>query len=107
MCPPQVRTGDNMLGKLFAAGENPFEALYRTDNEKVQFLNGMHSFSAITAPAVISAFDLAPYARGRAMDVAGGTGALAAALKTAYVLNSSLDSGIQWLPSPRARGWRD
>jgi acetylserotonin N-methyltransferase len=59
-----------------------FEHFFRTDEQKRDFLLGMHGFGRLTSDAVVSAFDLSRFRR--FIDLGGGTGHLAMAAASRY-----------------------
>jgi acetylserotonin N-methyltransferase len=59
-----------------------FEHFFRTDDQKHDFLLGMHGFGRLTSDEVVSAFDLSRF--GRFVDLGGGTGHLAMAVASRY-----------------------
>jgi acetylserotonin N-methyltransferase len=59
-----------------------FEHFFRTDEQKRDFLSGMHGFGRITSDAVVSAFDLSRFRR--FVDLGGGTGHLPMAAAARY-----------------------
>jgi acetylserotonin N-methyltransferase len=59
-----------------------FEHFFRTDQQKRDFLLGMHGFGRLTSAEVVSAFDLSRFRR--FVDLGGGTGHLAMAMADRY-----------------------
>ena len=71
-----VRTGhccwQHAMGKSRAEA---WVETYQTDEDKMRFMNGMHSFASMSASSVASAFDLSHHST--LVDLGGATGALA------------------------------
>jgi acetylserotonin N-methyltransferase len=59
-----------------------FEHFFRTDDQKRDFLLGMHGFGRLTSDEVVSAFDLSRFRR--FVDLGGGTGHLAMTAASRY-----------------------
>ncbi|NXO04709.1 ASMT methyltransferase, partial [Rhinopomastus cyanomelas] len=71
-----VREGRNQYERAFGiAAKDPFGAMYRSEEEIVQFLAGQNSIWSVCGRDVLAAFDLAPFTR--ICDLGGGGGALA------------------------------
>ncbi|GFR42007.1 hypothetical protein Agub_g2821, partial [Astrephomene gubernaculifera] len=62
--------------------QDVFARIYSTPSDVLRFLRGMHSFAALSAGAVVTAFDLSS-AR-TLLDLGGGTGAIACAACESY-----------------------
>ncbi|MBK5293030.1 MAG: homocysteine methyltransferase [Acidobacteriia bacterium] len=78
-----VREGTHRWKQTFGLeGASLFSHFYRTDEDRREFLLGMHGFGVLISPAVVAAFDLSPYKR--MVDLGGGTGHLAMAASARY-----------------------
>ncbi|KAK9537461.1 hypothetical protein VZT92_005076 [Zoarces viviparus] len=78
-----VREGRNQYEKAFGVSSNDlFEALYRSDEEMLKFMQLMNSIWNICGKDVITAFDLSPF--NIICDVGGCSGALAKHCTSAY-----------------------
>lgn len=78
-----VTSGDNAWQPAFGAdGKDIFGCIYDTPSAVLQFMSGMHSFSCLSAPSVVKAFDLSAYKS--LVDLGGATGAIAVAALQAY-----------------------
>jgi acetylserotonin N-methyltransferase len=78
-----VTSGDNAWQPAFGSdGKDIFGCIYDTPSAVLQFMAGMHSFSRLSAPSVIKAFDLSTYKS--LVDLGGATGAIAVAALQAY-----------------------
>ncbi|XP_067300773.1 acetylserotonin O-methyltransferase isoform X1 [Pseudorasbora parva] len=78
-----VRDGKNQYEKAFGTNSKDlFEALYRSDEEMVKFMQLMNSIWNICGRDVITAFDLSPFRR--VCDLGGCSGALAKQCVSAY-----------------------
>lgn len=55
-------------------GNEIFSHIYNTPEAVLRFMRGMHSFAALSAPSVVSAFDLSHVCD--MVDLGGATGAL-------------------------------
>ncbi|XP_031714492.1 acetylserotonin O-methyltransferase isoform X2 [Anarrhichthys ocellatus] len=78
-----VREGRNQYEKAFGVSSNDlFEALYRSDEEMLKFMQLMNSIWNICGKDVITAFDLSPF--NIICDVGGCSGALAKRCTSAY-----------------------
>ncbi|GLC42618.1 hypothetical protein PLESTB_001119700 [Pleodorina starrii] len=82
--PAAVATGSHVWQQQFGqqSGSDVFARIYSTPAEALRFLRGMHSFAALSAPAVVAAFDLS-FATSL-IDLGGATGALARAACESY-----------------------
>jgi acetylserotonin N-methyltransferase len=73
-----VATGSNCWGEAFGLDSSDvFASMYKEDSTILRFLHGMHSFSKLSAQAVLSKFDLSAFRT--LVDLGGATGALATA----------------------------
>lgn len=72
-----VVTGRNCWSSAFGLDSSDvFSSLYKDDETILRFMRGMHSFSRLSAHAVLTAFDLSRFPT--LVDLGGATGALAA-----------------------------
>jgi acetylserotonin O-methyltransferase len=95
-----VREGKHRWKQAFGQEGPIFSALFRTEEDKREFLLGMHGFGLISSPAVVAAFDLSRFRR--LVDLGGATGHLAVAACRHY---PSLRAAVFDLPGvvPMAR----
>ncbi|KAM3607742.1 uncharacterized protein V6R79_012950 [Siganus canaliculatus] len=78
-----VREGRNQYEKAFGVNSNDlFQALYRSDEEMVKFMQLMNSIWNICGKDVVTAFDLSPFKV--ICDLGGCSGALAKQCTSAY-----------------------
>ncbi|KAM4609400.1 acetylserotonin O-methyltransferase [Polymixia lowei] len=78
-----VREGSNQYEKAFGVtSKDLFEALYRSDEEMVKFMQLMNSIWNICGRDVVTAFDLSPFRN--IYDLGGCSGALAKQFTSAY-----------------------
>ncbi|XP_036397215.1 acetylserotonin O-methyltransferase [Megalops cyprinoides] len=78
-----VREGKNQYEKAFGvSSKDLFEALYRSDEEMVKFMQLMNSIWNICGKDVVTAFDLSPFKT--IYDLGGCSGALAKQCTSAY-----------------------
>ncbi|XP_049449792.1 acetylserotonin O-methyltransferase [Epinephelus fuscoguttatus] len=78
-----VREGRNQYEKAFGVSSNDlFQALYRSDEEMVKFMQLMNSIWNICGKDVVTAFDLSPFKI--ICDLGGCSGALAKQCTSAY-----------------------
>ncbi|XP_056294125.1 acetylserotonin O-methyltransferase [Pseudoliparis swirei] len=78
-----VREGRNQYEKAFGVSSNDlFQALYRSDEEMVKFMQLMNSIWNICGKDVVTAFDLSPF--NSICDLGGCSGALAKQCTSAY-----------------------
>ncbi|TNN52813.1 Acetylserotonin O-methyltransferase [Liparis tanakae] len=78
-----VREGRNQYEKAFGVSSNDlFQALYRSDEEMVKFMQLMNSIWNICGKDVVTAFDLSPF--NIICDLGGCSGALAKQCTSAY-----------------------
>ncbi|XP_065505428.1 acetylserotonin O-methyltransferase isoform X2 [Caloenas nicobarica] len=71
-----VREGRNQYERAFGiSSEDPFGAMYRSEEEMLKFMAGQNSVWGICGRDVLSAFDLSPFRQ--ICDLGGGGGALA------------------------------
>lgn len=75
--PDAVREGTNRWKQTYDADGPIFDAFYRTDAQKREFLLGMHGYGLISSPAVVNAVDLSAYRT--FVDLGGATGHLTVA----------------------------
>jgi len=93
-----VREGTHRWKQAFHADGPIFSSLYRTPEDRKDFLLGMHGMGMLSSPHVVAAFDLSGFRK--LVDLGGGTGHLAMAaakqfpnLKTAvFDLKDALES---------------
>jgi acetylserotonin N-methyltransferase len=72
-----VREGTHRWKQTFGWDGPIFSSFFRTEDDKREFLMGMHGYGLISSPRVVAAFDLSPYRR--LVDLGGATGHLAIA----------------------------
>jgi acetylserotonin O-methyltransferase len=77
-----IREGTNRYKEAFDFDGPYWEYLFRTEEHKTHFLNGMHGFGQITSPNLVRAFDLSEYTL--LIDLGGGTGHFAIAACKEY-----------------------
>jgi acetylserotonin N-methyltransferase len=75
--PDAIREGGHRWKQTFAADGPIFDAFYRTDADKREFLLGMHGYGLISSPAVVNAVDLSAFRT--CVDLGGATGHLTVA----------------------------
>src|SRR5262249_49440302 len=72
-----VREGGNRWKQTFDLDGPIFANLFRNEQDKREFLQGMHGFGLLSSPHVVAPFDLSPYRH--LVDLGGATGHLAVA----------------------------
>ncbi|MGL4553139.1 MAG: class I SAM-dependent methyltransferase [Gemmataceae bacterium] len=72
-----VREGGNRWKQAFGLDGPLFSNFFRTDDDRREFLMGMHGFGQISSPHVAAAFDLSGFKQ--MVDLGGATGHLAVA----------------------------
>ena len=72
-----VREGTHRWQQTFGWDGPIFSSFFRTDDDKREFLMGMHGYGLMSSPKVVAAFDLGRYRR--LVDLGGATGHLAIA----------------------------
>jgi acetylserotonin N-methyltransferase len=77
-----VREGSNRWKQVFGLEGPLFANFFKTEQDKREFLLGMHGFGQISSPEVAAAFDLSGYRR--LVDLGGATGHLAVAACRRY-----------------------
>lgn len=77
-----VREGSNRWKQVFGLDGPLFSAFFRTDDDKREFIWGMHGFGLISSPRVVEAFDLS--GSRHLVDLGGATGHLALAACRRY-----------------------
>jgi acetylserotonin O-methyltransferase len=77
-----VREGTNRWKQAFGLEGPLFANFFRTDDDKREFLLGMHGQGQISSPEVVRAFDLSPFRT--LVDLGGATGHLAIAACRRY-----------------------
>jgi acetylserotonin O-methyltransferase len=77
-----VREGTHRWKQAYGSDGPIFDHFFKHENDKREFLLGMHGFGLIGSPAVVAAFDLSPYKR--LVDLGGATGHLAVAACQRY-----------------------
>ena len=77
-----VREGSNRWKQTFDLDGPIFANFFRTEDDKREFLWGMHGFGQLSSPAVVEAFDLSGF--GHLVDLGGATGHLAVAACRRY-----------------------
>lgn len=75
--PDAVREGTHRWKQTFDADGPIFDAFYRTEAQKREFLLGMHGYGLISSPAVVTAVDLGRFRT--FVDLGGATGHLTVA----------------------------
>jgi acetylserotonin N-methyltransferase len=80
--PDAVREGTNRWKQAFGLDGPLFANLFKTEDDKREFLMGMHGFGQISSPEVVKAFDLSGYRH--LVDLGGATGHLAMAACRRY-----------------------
>jgi acetylserotonin N-methyltransferase len=84
-----VTEGTNRWKQTFNIECDYWKGFYRTKEDLVEFLMGMHGYGQITSPHVVRAFDLSKFEH--LVDVGGGTGHLAIEACRAYAgLNATV-----------------
>jgi acetylserotonin N-methyltransferase len=78
-----VREGSHRWKQAFGLEGPIFANFFRTEDDKREFLWGMHGFGLLSSPAVIDAFDLSGFTH--LVDLGGATGHLAVAACRRYV----------------------
>lgn len=77
-----VMEGSNRWTQTFGAADALFSHFYRTEETRRDFLHGMHGIGVLSSARVAAAFDLSRFRR--LVDLGGGTGHLATALRARY-----------------------
>src|SRR5262249_41256708 len=77
-----VREGTPRWKQAFDLDGPIFASFFRTEDDKREFLWGMHGYGQISSPEVVSAFDLSRFAQ--LVDLGGATGHLAIAACRRY-----------------------
>src|ERR1700685_697821 len=77
-----VREGTPRWEQTFGLEGGIFSGFFKTEHDKIEFLNGMHGFGRISSPAVATAFDLSRFHR--LIDLGGASGHLADAVRERY-----------------------
>ncbi|XP_010849537.1 PREDICTED: acetylserotonin O-methyltransferase [Bison bison bison] len=78
-----VREGRNQYLKAFGIpSEELFSAIYRSEDERLQFMQGLQDVWRLEGATVLAAFDLSPFPL--ICDLGGGSGALAKACVSLY-----------------------
>jgi acetylserotonin O-methyltransferase len=77
-----VREGTPRWEQTFGLEGGIFSGFFKTEQDKIEFLKGMHGFGRISSPAVAAAFDLGRFHQ--LMDLGGASGHLAAAVRDRY-----------------------
>lgn len=72
-----VREGSNRWKQTFGLDGPLFANFFRTEDDRREFLMGMHGFGQISSPHIAEAFDLSSYSH--LVDLGGATGHLAVA----------------------------
>ena len=80
--PDAIREGTNRWKQTFGLDGPLFTNFFRSDEDKREFLWGMHGFGMISSPAVAAAFDLSGFRH--LVDLGGATGHLAIACCRRY-----------------------
>jgi len=77
-----VQEGTHRWSQTFGDDQPIFAHFYRNENDKHEFLMGMHGFGLISSPHVVAAFDLGPFRK--LVDLGGATGHLTMAACRRY-----------------------
>jgi acetylserotonin O-methyltransferase len=77
-----IREGTHRWKQTYGIEGSIFDSLFRTDEDRREFLMGMHGQGLISSPVVVAAFDLSPYRK--LCDLGGATGHLAVAACRRY-----------------------
>ncbi len=77
-----VREGTPRWKQTFGVQGGIFSGFFKTEQDKREFLKGMHGFGRISSPAVAAAFDLSRFHR--LVDLGGASGHLAEAVHDRY-----------------------
>lgn len=72
-----IREGSHRWKQAFDLDGPIFASFFRTENDKREFVWGMHGYGQITSPEVVAAFDLSRFTH--LVDLGGATGHLAVA----------------------------
>jgi acetylserotonin N-methyltransferase len=78
-----VREGSHRWAQAFGLEGPIFSHFFRSEDDKREFLLGMHGYGQISSPQVVAAFDLSRFRR--LADLGGATGHLAVAACRRYV----------------------
>jgi acetylserotonin O-methyltransferase len=89
-----VREGTHRWKETFGWDGPIFSSFFRTEDDKREFLMGMHGYGLMSSPRVVAAFDLGKYRR--LVDLGGATGHLAIAACRRY---PSLRAAVFDLPA--------
>src|SRR5205085_5196957 len=77
-----IREGTHRWEQAFGQEGPIFASLFRSEDDKREFLLGMHGFGLISSPEIVAAFDLSRFRR--LVDLGGATGHLAMAACQRY-----------------------
>ena len=77
-----VREGTPRWKQTFGLEGGIFSGFFKTEQDKIEFLKGMHGFGRISSPAVAATFDLGQFHR--LIDLGGASGHLAEAVRDRY-----------------------
>jgi acetylserotonin N-methyltransferase len=77
-----VREGTHRWKQTFGLDGPIFDHFFRSDNDRREFLMGMHGFGQLSSPVVVTAFDLGRFRH--LVDLGGATGHLAVAACRRY-----------------------
>ncbi len=77
-----VREGSHRWKQTYGGDGPIFSQFFKTEEQKHEFLMGMHGFGVISSPHVVAAFDLSRFTR--LVDLGGATGHLAIAACQRY-----------------------
>ncbi|HEV2350961.1 MAG TPA: class I SAM-dependent methyltransferase [Terriglobia bacterium] len=77
-----VHEGSHRWTQVFRVEGPIFDHFFRTEENKREFLRGMHGFGLMSSPPVVAAFDLSRFRR--LVDLGGATGHLASAACELY-----------------------
>jgi acetylserotonin O-methyltransferase len=77
-----VREGTHRRRQVFGTEGPIFTHLFRTEEDKREFIQGMHGYGLLSSPCVVAAFDLSRFRR--LADLGGATGHLALAACARY-----------------------
>ena len=95
-----VREGKHRWRETFGLKGPIFDHFFKTEENKREFLTGMHGFGLLSSPAVVLAFDLSRFRR--LVDLGGATGHLAVAACERYPL---LRAAVFDLPAAIEVAW--
>ncbi|MFM7160691.1 MAG: methyltransferase [Planctomycetaceae bacterium] len=89
-----VRAGTHRWKQVFGSSGPIFDQFFATEEQKREFLLGMHGYGCLSSPEVVQAFDLSRFRR--LIDLGGATGHLAVAAVQRY---PQLEAAVFELPA--------